>query len=154
MQWFLVDYRPIHLRPSQSVRGKQTEYDAALHAPSLVLTDFCPFVTTNTPEAMNIQYLAHGVFRLYEDVSCAEDSEDRFYVNVLFSPGAAGDPFAAKNAAEHRLPIMLPVPLCGRVPFAEFKRIVHAMGSSAAAPGDSASGGGGGSASGGGGSPG
>ena len=96
---------------------------------------------------MNINYLSHGVFRLYEDVSCAVDSEDRFYVNVLFSPGAAGDPFAAKNAAEHRLPIMLPVPLCGRVPFAQFKRIVHGMGSGVAATvGGGATGSGGGSA--------
>jgi predicted glycoside hydrolase/deacetylase ChbG (UPF0249 family) len=77
--------------------------------------------------AMQINYLSHGVFRLFEDVSVPADSADRFYVNVMFSPGAAGDPFAAKNAAEHRLPIMLPVPLCGRVPFSEFKRIIGDM---------------------------
>lgn len=81
-------------------------------------------IASESIEAMNINYFSHCVFRLYEDVSYSIDSEERFYVNVLFSPGAAGDPFVATFASEHRLPVLLPVPLSGRIPFSQFKKIL------------------------------
>ena len=78
-------------------------------------------------EAMNINYFSHCVFKLYEDVSFPITSDDRYYINILFSPGAAGDPFEATNPDEHTLPVLLPVPLASRIPFADFKRIISEL---------------------------
>jgi hypothetical protein len=76
---------------------------------------------------MCISYLSHCVFRLHEDLTVPEDSEDRFYVDIVFSPGAADDPFSATNTGEHLMPIKLAVPLSGRIPFVQFKTIIRRL---------------------------
>ena len=101
--------------------------ESHLHAlrNSLVLAGFPANTSTlESVEAMNINYFSHCVFRLYEDLLCPVDSDDRFYVNILFSPGAAGDPFEATYPSEHILPVLLPVPLSGKVPFSIFKKVI------------------------------
>lgn len=42
-------------------------------------------------------YLTQIVFRLYEDKAAAPGTNDRYRVEVLFSPGAVGDPTLCKN---------------------------------------------------------
>jgi hypothetical protein len=56
---------------------------------------------------IELNYLSHGVLRLFEDPSRAMDDPNRFYVNVLFSPGAGLDPFIFKQEG-HILPGMSP----------------------------------------------
>jgi hypothetical protein len=64
-------------------------------------------------------------FQLLLFVSIA-DSSERFYVNVQFSPGAALDPFifAEEN---HLLPVSRPVPVHGRIPLPQFKKMFSAI---------------------------
>ena len=69
---------------------------------------------------------SHAVFRLYEDVSRGLDDPLRFYVNVQFSPGAALDPFIFSEEG-HTLPVSRPVPVNGRIPFAQFKSIFGSL---------------------------
>jgi hypothetical protein len=57
------------------------------------------------PIIIELNYLSHGVLRLFEDPSRAMDDPNRFYVNVLFSPGAGLDPFIFKQDG-HILPGM------------------------------------------------
>jgi hypothetical protein len=73
-------------------------------------------------ESIELNYLSHGVFRLFEDITLDHDDPKRFYVNVQFSPGAALDPFifALPN---HVLPVSRPVPVNGRIPFDHFKHM-------------------------------
>jgi Diphosphoinositol pentakisphosphate kinase 2 N-terminal domain/Histidine phosphatase superfamily (branch 2) len=73
-------------------------------------------------ESVELNYLSHGVFRLYEDVSRPPDHPARFYVNVQFSPGASLDPFIWVQD-DHLLPVSRPVPVTGRIPFDEFREM-------------------------------
>jgi len=75
-----------------------------------------------TLDSMELNYLSHGVFRLYEDLSRPHDDPLRFYVSVSFSPGAALDPFTFLQE-DHVLPCSRVVPINGRVPFDKFKRM-------------------------------
>lgn len=74
-----------------------------------------------TLEALELNYLSHGVWRLFEDLSQPVDSPDRFVVNFMFSPGAALDPFIFAEEG-HLLPVSRPIPITARIPFDEFKR--------------------------------
>ncbi len=49
----------------------------------------CNRTVATTLDAIELNYLSHAVFRLYEDVSKPIDDPLRYYVNVQFSPGAA-----------------------------------------------------------------
>jgi hypothetical protein len=73
-------------------------------------------------DSIELNYLSHVVFRLYEDLTKHPDDPSRFYVNVQFSPGAALDPFIFTEAG-HILPVSRPVPVNGRVPFDRFKHM-------------------------------
>lgn len=73
-----------------------------------------------TLEALELNYLSHGVWRLFEDLSQPVDSPDRFFVNFMFSPGAALDPFIFAEDG-HLLPVSRPIPITARIPFTEFK---------------------------------
>lgn len=70
-------------------------------------------------DSIELNYLSHVVFRLYEDLTKCIDDYDRFYVNVQFSPGAALDPFIFTEQG-HILPVSRPVPVNGRVPIHKF----------------------------------
>jgi hypothetical protein len=80
----------------------------------------CNRTVATTLDAIELNYLSHAVFRLYEDVSKPLDDPLRYYVNVQFSPGAALDPHIFAEAG-HTLPVSRPVPVNGRVPFHLFK---------------------------------
>ena len=75
-----------------------------------------------TLDAIELNYLSHAVFRLYEDLSQSPSHPLRFYVSVQFSPGAALDPFIFTEAG-HTLPVSRPVPVHGRIPFGIFKQL-------------------------------
>ena len=75
-----------------------------------------------TLDAIELNYLSHAVFRLYEDLSQQPTHPLRFYISVQFSPGAALDPFIF-NEAGHTLPVSRPVPVHGRIPFSIFKQL-------------------------------
>lgn len=75
-----------------------------------------------TLDAIELNYLSHAVFRLYEDVSKSITDPLRFYVSVQFSPGAALDPFIFVEEG-HTLPVSRPVPVNGRIPFQHFKSL-------------------------------
>ena len=75
-----------------------------------------------TLDAIELNYLSHAVFRLYEDLSQQPTHPLRFYVSVQFSPGAALDPFIFTEAG-HTLPVSRPVPVHGRIPFSIFKQL-------------------------------
>ena len=75
-----------------------------------------------TLDAIELNYLSHAVFRLYEDLSQSPSHPLRFYVSVQFSPGAALDPFIFTEAG-HTLPVSRPVPVHGRIPFNIFKAL-------------------------------
>ena len=55
----------------------------------------------DTPE---LDYMTHVVLRLYECKRVPVTSPDRFRLEVLFSPGAAADPFAGRRS-DHVLPV-------------------------------------------------
>jgi len=77
-----------------------------------------------TLEAMEINYMAHCVFRLFEDPTRDTNDPLRFYVDVQFAPGAALDPFIFMGQ-DHLLPVSRPIPVNGRVPLAKFKDFIH-----------------------------
>jgi inositol hexakisphosphate/diphosphoinositol-pentakisphosphate kinase len=88
---------------------------------TLLLSGLCHNKTTATTlESIELNYLSHGVFRLFEDRSRDPSDPKRFYVNVQFSPGAALDPFIF-SLPDCVLPVSRPVPVNGRVPFEDFK---------------------------------
>jgi hypothetical protein len=72
-----------------------------------------------TLEALELNYLSHGVWRLFEDTSAPAQSADRFYVNFMFSPGASLDPFVFTEIG-HLLPVSRPIPITARIPLREF----------------------------------
>jgi len=55
----------------------------------------CPGAEERLARAPVFEYLSQVVLRLYEDKHCAPDSPERHRVEVLFSPGADGDPEGA-----------------------------------------------------------
>jgi inositol hexakisphosphate/diphosphoinositol-pentakisphosphate kinase len=77
----------------------------------------------NILESLELHYMSHCVFRLYEDLSRAAEDPLRFYVNVQFSPGAALDPFTHLQNG-HMTPVSRPVPVVGRMSFAAFKALL------------------------------
>jgi len=52
----------------------------------------CPEMERELTENPIFDYLTQIVFRLYEDKRAPQDSPERYRVEVLFSPGASGDP--------------------------------------------------------------
>jgi len=89
---------------------------------NVLLLTGTPLNTTmaTTLEAMELNYLSHAVFRLYEDVSKSMNDPARFYVSVQFSPGAALDPFIFAEEG-HVLPVSRAVPINGRIPLHLFR---------------------------------
>ena len=75
-----------------------------------------------TLDALELNYLSHAVFRLYEDVSKDPSDPLRFYVSVQFSPGAALDPFIFTEEG-HTLPVSRPIPVAGRLPYSHFRSL-------------------------------
>ncbi len=73
-------------------------------------------------EAMEINYMAHAVFRLFLDPTRKYDDPFRYYVDVQFAPGAALDPFVFMGE-DHLLPVSRPIPI-GRVPLSKFQDFV------------------------------
>jgi inositol hexakisphosphate/diphosphoinositol-pentakisphosphate kinase len=57
----------------------------------------CPEAEECLARAPVFEYLSQVVLRLYEDKNCASDSPERHRVEVLFSPGADGDPEGANQ---------------------------------------------------------
>jgi len=77
-----------------------------------------------TLEAMEINYMAHCVFRLFLDPSRPPNDPLRYYVDVQFAPGAALDPFIFMGQ-DHLLPVSRPIPINGRIPMEKFKQFVQ-----------------------------
>jgi inositol hexakisphosphate/diphosphoinositol-pentakisphosphate kinase len=77
-----------------------------------------------TLEATELNYMSHGVFRLFLDPSKAEGDPYRYYVSVMFSPGAALNPFTFVED-NHMLPVSRPVPVNGRIPLVVFKQLLE-----------------------------
>ena len=67
-------------------------------------------------EAMELHYLSHIVFALFEDVTKLAIDPDRFFVSLHVSPGAARGPFTWTDE-HHTLPVSRAVPVNGRIPF-------------------------------------
>lgn len=57
----------------------------------------CPEAEQTLSQAPVFEYLSQVVLRLYEDKNCEPDSPERHRVEVLFSPGADGDPEGANS---------------------------------------------------------
>jgi len=77
-----------------------------------------------TLEAMEINYMAHCVFRLFLDPTRDKGDPSRYYVDVQFAPGAALDPFIFMGK-DHLLPVSRPIPVNGRIPLEVFKQFVE-----------------------------
>ncbi|GAB5367520.1 hypothetical protein AAMO2058_001237500 [Amorphochlora amoebiformis] len=77
-----------------------------------------------TLEAMEINYMAHCVFRLFLDPTRAPNDPLRYYIDVQFAPGATLDPFIFMGK-DHLLPVSRPIPINGRVPLEKFKEFVE-----------------------------
>lgn len=73
-------------------------------------------------EGLDLNFLSHGVFRLYENVTLPANDPYRFYVSIQFSPGAGLDPFVFTEPG-HVLPVSRPVPVHSNMPFAVFKSL-------------------------------
>eukprot|EP00811_Abedinium_folium_P035111 NODE_7933_length_1536_cov_5.418027.p1 GENE.NODE_7933_length_1536_cov_5.418027~~NODE_7933_length_1536_cov_5.418027.p1 ORF type:complete len:311 (-),score=96.38 NODE_7933_length_1536_cov_5.418027:602-1534(-) len=56
-------------------------------------------------EEPTFDYLTQVVFRLYEDLAAPAGTPGRYCVEVLFSPGTAGDPVACSANAPHVVPL-------------------------------------------------
>jgi inositol hexakisphosphate/diphosphoinositol-pentakisphosphate kinase len=62
-----------------------------------------------------LDYLSTVVFRMFELKNADPKDANKFRLELLFSPGAAGDPFAAQDGS-HALPVTPRVPLCADPP--------------------------------------
>ena len=63
-------------------------------------------------EALELDYMTHIVFRMFERKSLALNDPGRFRVEILFSPGAAHDPYAIVPLRKnHVIPIVPRVPI-------------------------------------------
>jgi len=61
-----------------------------------------------------LDYMTHIVFRMFENKKLALDDPRRFRVEILFSPGAAHDPYEVLvMRADHVVPIVPRVPIHG-----------------------------------------
>jgi hypothetical protein len=78
-------------------------------------------------ESIELNYLSHCVFRLFEDLSRDPSDPLRFYVNIQFSPGAALDPFIFSEVG-HKIPVSRPTPVHGRVPWLKFRDLFLSRG--------------------------
>ncbi|ETO19885.1 hypothetical protein RFI_17342, partial [Reticulomyxa filosa] len=70
-------------------------------------------------EGMECSYFSHGIVRVFEDPNCT-DQEDRFYIDVQFSPGAHGAPLTDTNEDRDVVPVIHACPLTGRYPLNAF----------------------------------
>jgi len=68
-----------------------------------------PEVDNSVFDVTEYDYLSHLVFRLYENPQLPIDDESRFRVEVLFSPGAAYNPFDKRREDECWLHHVLPI---------------------------------------------
>lgn len=79
-------------------------------------------------QAEELDYMTQVIFRMFENKKLALDDPRRFRVEVLFSPGAAHDPFAKREAGDHVLPLAPRVPIHngddGGVPLAKMEAML------------------------------
>jgi len=69
-------------------------------------------------EGMECSYFSHSVIRLFEDLDCDKNSENRFYVDVAFSPGAYANPLI--DVDKQVVSVIGCGPLNGRFPLHKF----------------------------------
>uniref|UniRef100_A0A0A9X1W7 Inositol hexakisphosphate and diphosphoinositol-pentakisphosphate kinase n=1 Tax=Lygus hesperus TaxID=30085 RepID=A0A0A9X1W7_LYGHE len=87
----------------------------------MLLSNIADNATVSTTlESLELNYLSHGAWRLYEDLSCPPNDPYRFTVSFMFSPGAALEPFIFVEDG-HLLPVSRPTPITSCIPFDEFK---------------------------------
>merc|ERR1711920_150204 len=73
-------------------------------------------------EGMECSYFSHGVIRIFEDPECNSNSENRFYVDVAFSPGAYANPLI--DVDKQVVSIKNSCPLNGRFPLTKFLKFL------------------------------
>lgn len=124
----LIDRIKGHLTDAvddQTLKGRVHLYfcsESHIHAlrNMMLLSNMADNATCDlTLDAVVPNYLSHGVWRLYEDPSEPPGSPDRFFVNFMFSPGAALDPFIFGEEG-HLLPVSRPIPITSRISLDEF----------------------------------
>lgn len=73
-------------------------------------------------EGMECSYFSHGVIRIYEDPEFDINSENRFYVDVAFSPGAYANPLI--DVDQQVVSVEGCGPLNGRFPLNKFLKFL------------------------------
>ena len=73
-------------------------------------------------EGMECSYFSHGVIRIFEDPECDANSENRFYVDVAFSPGAYANPLV--DVDKQVINVANSGPLNGRFPLSKFMKFL------------------------------
>ena len=73
-------------------------------------------------EGMECSYFSHGVIRIYEDPEIDINSENRFYVDVAFSPGAYANPLI--DVDQQVVSVEGCGPLNGRFPLNKFLKFL------------------------------
>eukprot|EP01083_Nonionella_stella_P080644 221699_1 len=74
-------------------------------------------------EGMECSYFSHAVIRIFEDIECDPNSENRFYVAVAFSPGAYANPLI--DVDQQIVNVEGGSPLNGRYPLNKFLRFLY-----------------------------
>lgn len=71
-----------------------------------------------------VNYLTQIIFKIYEDVSGTRSGNDRFCVQVFFTPGMVADPLASSEQDLHQLPVKPAVCLHSNLSIEEFRELV------------------------------
>jgi hypothetical protein len=76
-------------------------------------------------EPVELNYLTHFVFKLYENVELDIKDPARYQIEVLFSSGTAANPYGARPAENHVLPILPMVSIHPFLQLEEMEKIVQ-----------------------------
>lgn len=71
-----------------------------------------------------VNYLTQIIFKIYEDMSGTRTGDDRFCVQVFFTPGMVADPLASCDQDLHQLPVKPAVCLHSNLSLAEFRDLL------------------------------
>eukprot|EP01083_Nonionella_stella_P278363 946633_1 len=77
-------------------------------------------VVAESVDSMTINYFTHGVIRLFQDPTRPPTDPLHLYVSIMFTPGAASNVFACADEWD-ALPVSVPLPLAGRLAYADFR---------------------------------
>jgi hypothetical protein len=93
----------------------------------LIFVEVTHFRTLTEPVELN--YLTHFIFKLWENVDLDMEDPKRYQIEVLFSSGTASNPFGVKTAnfknEDHYLPVLPKLSIHPNLLLSEFEKIVQ-----------------------------